>query len=512
MAINTVKAPRLLPLALALMALAPAARADWRFVPTLNETQTFSDNIALQRDAHAGWVADTAPGFTLTGASPRVQVSAFAREHVFFFLGQRQPGTQSTQLEYDARGNARLVNDWLYLDASASQNLQAISAFGQNVEGNLWATGNRAEVSNWRLSPYLRHRFAGRADLTVRYTLDHVEANHNLLGSSDGQGVFASLASGPAFDTLGWNLDYTRQQLDNDVAGRSTSETALGKLRLRATRTIALTASTGYDRYDFSRLGGHQQGRNWAGGFIWTPSARTTVDASWGRRFNSPSGSLAASHRARHSMWSINYSDAVITARDQFLIPSTLDTADMLDKLFAAAFPDPFARNHAVQNYMQVAGLPATLPHSINYFSNRFLRQKNLQLGAVLTGAHGSLTLGLYDTRRQALPGQPDDPDTLGGQLNNINSNVHQRGFGSTYSYRLSSRSTALMSATLGRTRSLSTGLEQSTAVVRLGVTHRLSERMQGAVELRRSHGGAGLISNGTYTENAVSATLSIQL
>jgi uncharacterized protein (PEP-CTERM system associated) len=514
MAITTVKLPRLVPIALALLAVTPHSQAGWRLTPTVGATETFTDNVALQPDdsARSAWVSEATPGFLLAGITPRLQLTASGQLHLFAYSGKRQPNTSSSLAEYNANGQARVVDDWLYLDAAAWRGTQAISAFGPDVAANLWAMGNRTPVSTWRLSPYLRHSFSNRANLTVRYSRDSVDAGRNLLGSSEGKSVAASLASGSHFDTLGWNLDYNRQELDNRLAGPSSSEMALAGLRLRVARSLSLTASTGYDRYDFQSLGGRTEGRNWAGGFIWAPTSRTNVQASWGHRYFGPSGSLAASHRTRRSVWSVHYSDAITTSRAQFLLPASIDTSSMLDKLFLTSFPDPVARQQAVQAYMQMSGLPTSLADSVNYFSNRYMRQKQFQAAVGLNGAHGSWMLTAFDTRRQALSVQQSDSELLGSQLSSLNNNTSQRGVSSLYNYRLSSRTTALFTATVARTESIDAGQVQDTRMLRFGMTHQLSSRMQGAFEVRHATGGTSALTSRTYTENAVSATLSMQL
>jgi uncharacterized protein (PEP-CTERM system associated) len=506
--------PRLAPMALALLAIAPQAHAQWRFTPSVGVTETFTDNVAQQSDelARSQWVTEVTPGFALKGDTRRLSVDAVARYHQFLYSYKRERGSlEDSQPELRAEAQARMVDEWLYLDTAATRGVQSASAFGPQITGNLWATGNRAEVSTWRVSPYLRHRFGAALDLTVRYTRDSVDAGRNLLGSSEGESVSANLSSGARYDTLGWSLDYYHQDLDNKMAGPSSTETALASVRLRLVRGFALTASGGYDRYDFQSLGGRTSGRNWSGGFLWTPSSRTSVQASWGRRYFGPSGSLAASLHSRHSVWSVNYSDAITTTRAQFMLPATVDTATMLDKLFNSSIPDPVARAQAVQAYMQATGLPESLADSVNYFSNRYMRQKQAQAAVILEGAHGNLMLSAFHTRRDALSLQQTDSALLGSALAAINDNTTQRGVSAVYNYRLSSRTNAMLSGLASRTESLTTGYVQENRVARLGMTRKLNSRAMAAVELRHARGGLGAIAMKNYTENAVSATVSIR-
>ncbi len=512
MAITTVKLPRLAPLALALMSLAPAAHAGWRFTPTVSMTETVTDNVNLQPDEQrrTAWVTDVAPGFTLLGATPRVTLQAGAQEHLFAYSGSRLPGTLDKQYVYGAKGQARVVDDWFYLDASADGGPRAVSAFGPQADGNLWASGNQANVRTWRISPYLRHRFGNTAAMEVRYTRDSVDQNGNAIASGDSRGWMASVASGPAFYRLGWSLDYSRQDFDSKLTGPSTSKNAQGTLRWRLSRTFALTGSTGYDSYDYQALGGRSAGHSWSAGFIWTPSSRTDIRASAGHRFFGPSGALDASHRMRHSVWTAHYSDTITNTRQQMFLPAAFDTASMLDKMFTASIPDPVARAATVQAYMLATGLPPTLSDSVNYLSSRWLREKHATLGLALNGAHGTLMLSVFDDRRNALSSVQSDSDLLGSAIAALNDNVHQRGFSSAYNYRASARTNALLLATVSRATSLGTGITQNLSLLRLRVTRDISRRAQAAIEVRRARGGASDLNTRTYTENAVSATLSL--
>ena len=89
-----------------------------------------------------------------------------------------------TDIDFPAT-KADLINQFLYLDATASSSRQAISAFGP-VHSAAYSSANNTQVSTWSISPYLRHRFGSSADLTVRYTRDSVSQGATGLGTSLG--------------------------------------------------------------------------------------------------------------------------------------------------------------------------------------------------------------------------------------------------------------------------------------------------------------------------------------
>ncbi|RYF05320.1 MAG: TIGR03016 family PEP-CTERM system-associated outer membrane protein [Oxalobacteraceae bacterium] len=234
------------------------------------------------------------------------------------------------------------------------------------------------------------------------------------------------------------------------------------------------------------------------------------VQASFGRRYFGKTGLLDANYRTQRTVWSLNYNDAVTTSRQQFLLPAAVDTAAMLDSLFASAYPDAAQRQQAVQAYMAAAGLPATLRDSINYLSNRYIRVRRLQGTAILRGQRSNLAFTLFRDQRNALSTQESDSALLLGQVISLNDDTKQRGASVNYDYRLSTRSNAYASMSTSRVESLTTRYTNNLNETRLGVNHRFDLRSQGSVELRHSRGRADLYNAGTYSENALSANLSV--
>lgn len=504
---------RLAPLAAASMLLAGECRADWRVQPTIGVSGTFTDNVSRTDDerAHSQFVTEITPGLTLFGKSRRFQVAASGQARQYAYSNGKVPGTADRVYDYAFNGRGELAEDLLFIEASASSSPQSISAFGQQSNSSLYALGNRAQVKTWRVSPYLTQRLGNTALVSVRYARDSVNSDINSFGNSVGDSVLASLTSGKSFDALGWGLTYTRQDLTSAIGGDSSSESASGNLRYALNKRFWLTANAGYDRYDYQALGGRTEGRNWAGGFDWTPSQRSRLSAEIGRHFYGQTGKLFALHRSRHTVWNISYDDVITNSRQQFLLPSTIDTAALLDRLFSATISDPLLRQQAVANYIQQTGLPPSLADSVNYLSNRYLREKRLQASSAYTKGRSSGVLTLYRTERTALSDQQSDSELLGSQLSSLNDNVRQKGASLTYNYRMNSRTSVLATAVFARSLSLTTGFESSNRELRAGLTRQLGNNLRGAVELRNMRGGLGPTA-GNYRENAVSASLTFQL
>ncbi len=503
---------KLAPLALAAMLLSAECHADWQFKPTALVRETYTDNVALQRDelARNEFITEAAPGFIVTSNGPRLNLAANAQWSRFLYSDKDAPNVYDSSRRYQATARAMVVDDLFYIDGGATGQRQAISAFGQ-LGDNQFSRLNSTDISTWRISPYVQHRFGTTAAATVRFTRDSVDAANNAFGSSVASSVTTNVSSGPAFTNLGWNLSYYHQDLNNRIAGSSASENATLGLRYRVMPHLNLTASGGYDDYEYASLNERTAGRSWSAGFAWAPSSRTNVEASFGHRYFGKTGSLNSSYRTAHSVWSVVYSDQVTTTRSQFTLPSAIDTAALLDQLFASSFPDPVQRQQAVQAYLAATGLPPSLADSVNYLSNRYIRAKRLQGAAVLRGARTSLALSVFRDERVALSLQQSDSGLLGSQLASLNDNVRQRGASIDADYRLSPRTSASATFSVTRAQSIGTDIVNNNRQLRLGMTHRLSQHASGILELRHVRGNPGVTSTDVYHENAVVATLTVQ-
>jgi len=503
---------RLLPLALAALLLSAECHAQWRVTPRVDLRETYSDNIGLRSDAdaHGGFVSEASPSIAVSANGPRLTLNAEAGWRMFAYSTDDTPNLQNSERHYNANARAMLVDQLFFVDAGASGSRQAVSAFGP-VSSNNYSSTNNTDISTWRIAPYLQHRFGSVANLTARYERDSVTSGIGGYGNSQANTRTVDLSSGRAFTAVGGTLYYYHQDLKDGLAGESSAENVSAGLRWSVIRRLALTANVGYDKYEYPVLNERTAGRSWSGGFIWTPSTRTRVQASFGRRYFGKTGALASSYRTQRTVWSLDYNDAITTSRQQFLLPAAVDTAAMLDSLFAANFPDPVQRQQAVQAYMAATGLPPTLIDSINYLSNRYIRVRRLQGSAVLRGARSNLVFTVFRDQRNAMSTQQSDSGLLLGQLATLNDDTRQRGASANLDYRLSTRSNAYANLSASRILSLSTGITNNISETHLGINHRFDAKTRGSLEFRHMRGSAYLYGAGDYHENAIAATFSVQ-
>lgn len=509
---RTARLPRHLPLALAVMSLfvAPASQARWAIVPAFTLSETYTDNVALQPDAlaKAQLVSELSPSLSVSHRSPRLTVSSSFRLRHFEFADEQVSGTSRNQREASAAAQGTLIDDLLYFNVTADRRQRSISPFGVINSDLGYATQNQAPVSSYSISPYIVHRFGSTADMQLRYTKDSVSAEVSGVGNSKGESILFNLNSGTSFRSFGWGLSYNRQDLDDAVAQSIRSQNLVASLRYRATSSLSLTGTGGYDEYDYSSLGGVTKGPSWTVGFNWNPSPRTSLEASGGKRYVGGTKSLRAVHRSRRTVWNITYNDSVTNTRSNFLIPATLDTASLLDRLFQADFADPVQRQLAVAEYMRRTGLPPTLTDNINYFSNRFYLQKSFNASVALKGSRSSLVFSAYRTRRDGLSVRESDSVLLGSSNATANDNTAQRGGSASFTYTISPRTSLLAIANAYRSQSLSADFNTSNRSLRLTGNHRFGKHMASTLELRRIKGTSAYLKNQPFVENAIAASL----
>lgn len=503
---------KLTPLALAAMLMSNECRADWKVVPVITLSETYSDNVNNETDdlKHGAFITESSPSVSVIGNGARFKLNGEAEWHSYKY-GSDVSNARNSDRRYQVNAQAIAVKDLLFVDGNASSSRQAISAFGP-LPGNSYSSNNSANISTWSISPYLRHRFGSTALMTLRYTRDSVSGGDGYgFGNSTASTRAADVISGPAYTTVTWNLHYTHQDLGSANSGDTVAENSLAGVQWNVLPHLGLTGTVGYDDYEYPVLNQATKGASWTTGFVWTPSTHTSVQASFGRRYFGKTGSLISSFRTRHTTWSLNYIDAITTTRQQFLLPASVDTAATLNTLFASTYPDPIQRAQAVQAYIASTGLPASLANNINFLSNRYQRQKRLQAQVGLRGARSDLMLSVFKQQSQGVSLQQEDSALLPSQLSSLNDNTRQSGANANFNYQLSSRSSAQASIYAVRSQSISSDISNNYVTANAGVFHHFDKQISGSLNLRHSSGRASALNSGDYHENAIVATLSVQ-
>lgn len=498
---------------------------SWRVVPSVTLRQIYTDNAGQAPDAdkRGEFLTEIAPGVTVRHKSRRLDVDGLYQFH-YYVGADNSRGLNRSSNTLNGNAKAELVDDLFFVDANARIFQQGIFPFSGQAVGDDFVGTNRASIRTWRVSPYVLNRFGRLAQSELRYVRDSVTGAAGL-GDSSGDTLSVRLNSGPHYRDFTWGVSASDQRIKDSKTNDSRIQ--LGNLNLgyQLFSTLAVTAGVVYDNYDYEAMGGTNGGRGWNTGFRYTPSRRTSLQASVGRRFYGPSRSLTAFHRSRRTVWNITYDDAVVTTRANFLLASTLDptTGVPRDPLTPTPAPAPLGDLFNPGAPVGPPVLPPVIPivppvgtigglGNTNFFSNRFFLQEQLRASVTLRGARTAAVLGAFKVQREALSVRGVDDAILGSPVNDINDNISQVGVNATLTYRLAPRTNLNLVTNVADNESLTTGFKARSLTARLLVSHQIGRNITGTAELARAQGLTGLTEGSKFTANSVSASLNIQL
>lgn len=481
--------------------------AEWRFVPTLSVTETYSDNVALavSGQERSDFVTQISPGFSVTANGPRLKLRAnYQLQGTTYLHGS---GASKFSNILDGSLTAELIQDLFFVDAKASISQQNISAFGTQSTNNININNNRADVRTYSISPYLRNNFGNRAFCELRYAHESAGTSSNLLGTSNTDRVSMVLNSGEAFQKISWGLRASLQK--NHFAGQRDVEqdSYSASVRYFLDPHFSLTATGGYERDDYVTLAEKPSGAFYNAGFVWKPTSRTDVTATVGHRYFGQTYSILANHRSRQTVFNITYSEDVATTQQQFLSQPTLSTTAFLNQLYSAQIPDPVVRQQVIDALIRQTGLASTIGNPTNSFGNTYFLQKSLQGSIAVTGVRNTVVVSVFDTRRTARSTQQATSAVLAPQFAALNDSNKQLGINALLNHQFTTSMSGVASVNATRSTSLSTARVNNYKTARIALSQKFAPKVTGSVELRRSQQNSDVLG-GDIRENAITASL----
>lgn len=485
-----------------------AAAADWKLVPTIGVTETYTDNVRLAKEGteQSAFVTQFSPSLTVMATGQRLKLQANYVLQNSYYSGS----TSETKTNHllSANAQAALIQDLFFLDGNANISQQNLSPFGQVSENNFNLSNNRVEVKTYSISPFIRRNFDNEFTSELRYGHDSVSTGSLLSSNSRSDSLRFSLNSGIAFKTINWGVNYSHQNTYFDQQRSLTTETATVNAGYQVTPLFRLTSTAGHESNSYVSLGDKPPGGFWTLGFVWNPTQRTNVIVSAGQRFYGKTQGLTLNHRARMSVFSLGYSEDVTTTRGQFLVPATNNTSGFLNQLWQTTIPDATTRQQTIDNFIRDSGLPSALAQPINTFSNQVFLQKSLQGSIALNGAQNTVVVSVFNTLREPLSISPGAVITP-GQLDKN----RQIGINALWNWRLSSRTNANLSLGYVEAKVVNpkdrtiTEDKNISKTFRASISRQLQPKLKATLEARHLQGSSNLLF-GNYTENAITLYL----
>lgn len=515
MAMARRKASSLRPLFVSLLALTSAAQAaEWQFVPSINASETYSDNVLLAPSnlATPGFITNLMPGILITGTGDRLNFQlSYALQDMIYDVGG---WAHAYYNQLNASGHAELLPRFLFLDGGASISQQPLTLLGPVTANAANLTGNVANVSTETISPYLLHDFGSLATGQVKFTRSATNYSYagepvaNVAGAYN-PGLAAStlfsttmdttdvkLRNGDAFDYLSWALDYNRTTTDysNFIPATLTMSTLdLGYL---LTPQFKLTGEGGYEDDTYVYVGPRPTGAFWNGGFSWAPTPRTQISATEGERFFGRTYSLNLSHYTRMTAWSASYSDQVTTSVMQQNIPPSAT----LDQLLAGQIPDPTARQQAVQQILASLG-PMGALFGQNVLTNQVFLMKSLQATAGINTPRDVILLTVFSNQSTPLQQVPANATLEANYL--FFGDFNQYGTTLSWSHHFTALLSANASMNVTRFSFPGQSLEENTDMFLFGFSETLSPKLSGILNFRHQLMNSG-VGGYNFQENAI--------
>lgn len=480
---------------------------EFRLAPYLNLKETYTDNVLLNAGVTdvSSFITEVTPGIGVTANGPSFKAHLNYAVQLLDFSGQAHK-TETNQF-LAANAKEEFVKDTLYMENSANISQVYSSPFTTVSNDNLNLSSNRMEVRTYNLQPYFQTRLTDNASAELRFTHNSVTTSNGGLIDSDANTVNAILKSGSAFKTVDWSLQYSDQKINYQSNSDLEMENTTFNGGYHVTSEMELTASVGYEKNNYLVSDGKKpEGDDWSAGFKWTPTSRTLLDASFGRHYYGNTYALTASERTRATVWSLGYSDTLMTSRGEFLIPVSTDTFDFLNALWQSSIPDPTQRQLAIEAFIQNAGLPASLPEPVNTLTENVFLQKRLQGSMGLSGKRNIVMLSVFNVRRI---NQSLDPLATPSPSNLLN-NTTQTGANLMWNVKFTPRTNAVFSTSHTKTTSNSADITVSNNTLTTSLNHQWRPKLHSTLQYQHVQSKSNLVPDSTKV-NSLSFLLAFQ-
>jgi hypothetical protein len=311
----------------------PVYAAEWTTSASVTPAITYTDNVCLSKNnKKQEWIGLV---------TPAVQVTAEGSQANLYLDGAVEFNTLSDSklenLGCNAQGfgnrsqiapslraaaDAVLVEQWLYLDGNAFIDQNEVTPFASGGGDSINRTGNTNTTYNYKLSPYLSHRFKDLASVNLRYTWDEQNNTEKIVRDSTEHSALALIENVAGTSRVLWGVqgDYSKvsySDTPNQVANQD-SELKSAQLNVgyQLSRVWQVNGFYGREWNDFVSSQDDIDGTYWDTGLRWTPNLRTTVDVGIGDRFFGSTPRFSITHRHKRSAFSADYAKTLTYNRN----------------------------------------------------------------------------------------------------------------------------------------------------------------------------------------------------
>lgn len=470
------------------------------FTPSVGVQATLTDNANLSStDKQADLIASITPAIQMGGQSGRVK--GFLNYALTASASANGTQIDNLQNSLNAQVSVEAVPNWLYVDASAQISQQYISPFGTQSSDPTLANSNRTETTTWNVSPYLSGEIAGVVNYLAR--VDYSQTNSGTSEASNSSTLLGNVHfdATTRWSKLGWLVDLLHRQ-DNFSQGRNTTDDiALGQLSYAVTPEFRASLRANTESNNIITLE-KKTYNGWGWGIDWNPSPRTHLYLTQDQRFFGKSHTYGLDYRTPQSVWNISSTQGLSTGQQNSGRGNPGSAFDLLFAQFAAIEPDPILRAQLVNAFLQANGIDPNALVTSNYLPSQIQEERRQNASVALLGRRSTVIFNVFQTysRNLGVLSNPDN-DFANGNL------TRWRGFGVTWSHRLTPQSNISVNASATKTTGESSTDETTLWALYGTWSAQVARRATASISVRHQRFSS---QTSPYNESAVIGVLSM--
>lgn len=486
---------------------AGSGKPAWLITPSVSGTLTMTDNAHPgQGQKQSDVITSVTPAIRIDGKGGRVSGNLnFSWQQNFYANESRY---DNDQMSLAATGKAELVEQWLFMDASANIAQTPNSVFATQTVGNELANNNRGSTTSYQWSPYIQGYLGGSIGYELRYRNSQTSGDTGVYSTGSGvdsQAWSGRLSGGTPLALLGWSLSADDQR--TKFAARDTrSSRVLGTLEYRIDPQFKVNVSAGQESDNYSNF--DMQNRSVSGyGFDWAPTERTKLTVKKDKRSFGNGHLFSFEHRTALTAWRLLDSQNAVVPAQQF---TSAPLATAYDLFYAMLGNDPTLRNDPVARALATSqllfglGIPANSLIYGNIATSQPFIQRQRQASVSLIGANNTVTFTAQrssNTRIGSGTGLADD--FLNSQ------NIRQAGFSGSWAHKLTPHSSLTLNALTSRSQGDLATQDTRLRSLSLLYSTKLGARTTASLGLRQNNFDGATGGTADYTEHAITGTLS---
>lgn len=490
-------------------------RDPWRFTPSLSIDETWSDNINLQPAGaeQSDFVTTISPALRATRYGPRLTATFDYNPQILYYAR----GSNGSQLRnyLDAQLNATVVENLLFFDALAAISQSNYSPFGTLSANSVNGNSNRVETRTYSFGPTLRSHYGSDFSYSAGYRFVGSSSDSGDYGSNRTNTLFGQFESGTSYRNLGYGADASRTDQSYGRGNSILQETVGGTLTYVLTPTFHLRGRLGYDRNSYPTTGQPDlKGPSYSGGFDWSPSQHTQLNAQVGHRYFGPTANITLRETtARFAITGVYSRDQTTSSAAGLTLVADPNYA-LLDQFFRATISDPALRAQAVNNALTQAGLSTSPFGTANFLSNQLYLQKLAQLSIAMLGLRNTVTFDVSRVESQALSNVD-----VGFDVFDQAQHFRLTTYSANWSHKLGPRTNVNVTATKNHNQAIQGFGDTRQRILTASINRQIQKHLSGSVLYRNTrqtgndnnngvNAASGNFYSGNYRENAVYGSL----